>query len=51
MILRLIIDNDTTTRYEIPLKGLGVIKCEYVGLAMMLKTGMKVAHDYSAFNY
>ena len=49
--LREIIGNDTTARDKPPLKGLGVTKGEYGDVDIMLKTGMKVAQDYSVFNY
>ena len=41
----------TTTRDKTPLKGLGLKKGEYRGVAMMLKTGMKMAQYYAVFKY
>ena len=51
MTLREILINDTTTRYKKNLKGLGVTNGESGDVAMMLKIAMKVAQDYSVFNY
>ena len=46
-----IIYNYTTTIDIIHLKVLGVEKGEYGGVAMMLKTGIKLAQDYIFSNY
>ena len=49
--LREVMYNDTTTRYNIYLKWLGVKKYESGDVAMMLKTGKKMVQDYIVFNY
>ena len=49
--LREVLDNDIASREKISLNGLGIIKGKYVGLSMMLKTGLEVAQDYTVFNY
>ena len=49
--LREVLDNDTTTKYKSYLNVLGMTKGESGGVFMMLKTGMEVAQDYTAFNY
>ena len=49
--LREILDNDTTTRDKISLKVLDVTKGESVGVSTMLKILMKVAQEYTVFNY
>ena len=49
--LREILDNDTTTRNKPPLKVLEMKKVEYVGVSMMMKIVMKVAHDYTVFSH
>ena len=41
--LREVLDNYTTTRDKIPIKSLEVTTFESVGVAIILKTGMKVA--------
>ena len=51
MELRVVIDNDTATRSKIHLKVLWATKCESGGVAMMRKTGIKVAQDYTIFNH
>ena len=49
--LREVLDNNTKTRYNSYLNGLGMKKGEYGGVSMMLKTGMEVDQDYTIFNY
>ena len=49
--LREALDNDITLRDKNPLNGLGITKGKSGGLCMMLKTGMKVSHEYTVFKY
>ena len=48
--MREVLDNDTTTRYEIYLNGLGVKKVELIILSMILKTGIELSEDCNVFN-
>ena len=49
--LREVLDNDTTTRDKFTLKGFRVTKGRFGCVDIVLKTGMKLAQYYSAFNY
>ena len=49
--LRGFLDNDTTTRDKISLKVLGVKKGKSGGVAMMMKTGMRLVQYYIFFFY
>ena len=49
--MRVVLDNDTTTRDKFPLNGLCMTKGGYGGVSMILKTGMEVSQDYIVFNY
>ena len=49
--LREVLDNEISPRDKIYLNGLGITKGNAGGLSMMLKTGLEVAQDYTAFSY
>ena len=49
--LREVLENDTTPRYKISLKGLGMKKVKSGGASMMLKIVMEVNQDYTVFDY
>ena len=51
VMLREVLDNDTTTRDKSDINGLGMKKVEYGGVSIMMKTGMEVAQYYTVFNY
>ena len=48
--MREVLDKDTTAREKVSLNGLGMKKGQFEGVSMMLKTGMKVAQDYTVFD-
>ena len=45
--LREVLDNEITTRDKISLNGLGTSNGKFVRVSMMLKTGIKMAQDYT----
>ena len=50
-MLRGILDNNTKTRDEINLNGLGMKKGKSGNISMTMKTGMQVSQYYNVFNY
>ena len=51
VMLRKVLENDTTTKDKIFLNGLGMKKGKSIGTSIMLKTVMEVAQYYNFFNY
>ena len=51
VMLRKVLENDTTTKDKIFLNGLGMKKGKSIGTSIMLKTVMEVAQYYTIFNY
>ena len=49
-MLREVLDNNTKTRDKISLNGLGVTKCEYGGVSMIIKIVTEVSHYYTVLN-